>query len=179
MNPSNTTNAPEVEASGSETDAQPATGGGQQQRPHLVADCPDCDGQLVEEHRTWPHERVHVGLICHDCDTSARVEWPQGDQPQQEDVTEGTAPGLRVASVAWIDCPHCRGRGTVEEVGISTERVGCPRCYRTGSVPRVVETDGGTVAQPIADSADAALTGDEHRRLARVIAFLESRGDDR
>lgn len=106
----------------------------------LVAECPECDSILIEETRVWPDDRVHVGLLCHDCSHSARAEGgsmePLDEVETSEDLTD-----LRIEKIQWIDCRKCHGAGEVDKIGIQSGKRSCPRCYGTGAMPRLPEVE--------------------------------------
>lgn len=106
----------------------------------LVADCPECDGLLIEESRSWPDDRVYVGLLCHDCSHSARAEG--GSMELLDDIeTSEELSNLRHEKIRWIDCRKCYGSGEVDKIGIESGKRCCRRCYGTGAIPRLPEVE--------------------------------------
>ena len=152
----------------------------------LVADCPgpECDGRLIEEHRTWLGDRIHAGLLCPDCDHSATVEWAQGDDPLDAGETSEPLTGLDVREIQWIACPTCHGAGTVEEWGIRSGRHSCPDCHRSGVVPRLPVADGGRSVDGAyraecvcgwsieRDKQASNLSEESNERIARAVADI-------
>jgi len=135
----------------------------------IVGTCVECAGQMVEVWRSSGDGRGILGLECQDCGETGRIEYiireenPWQNPSVQESVTDTT-----VNSINWIDCPRCYGHGWVEDPICDLRRAmngrehPCTNCHTEGTVPRVVETDGGHsrdgTEQPATDDAHSGAT---------------------
>jgi hypothetical protein len=136
--------------------------------PGMVGTCTECEGQLVETLVVLADSGVVV-LNCQDCDAEVRVEYQLHEQ-NPWDVAEdvGGICDPSVASIAWVDCQRCDGHGDIPDPICDLRRSmngrehPCPECDATGSVPRVVKTDGGVRRRHPGDGAETlAGVGDQ------------------
>jgi len=116
----------------------------------IVGTCVECAGQMVEKWRSLGGGRGNLGLECQDCGEAGQIEYiireenPWQNPSVQESLTDPT-----VKSINWINCPRCHGHGWVKDPICDLRRAmngrerPCPNCHTEGTVPRVVETDGG------------------------------------
>jgi len=114
----------------------------------VVGDCTDCeDGTMIEETCLEKTGSRRVQLRCQDCDAEGEL------QHDFEDGLDGAKmSGIenpRMESVNWIDCHRCDGYGEIEDPICDLRRAmngrehSCPNCHGSGSVPKIVATDGG------------------------------------
>jgi len=113
----------------------------------LVGDCAGCGGQMIEIFAAEKDDERRVTFRCQDCDAEAELR-----HDFEDGLEGGSWSGVvnpETKPVSWIDCPRCHGYGEIEDPICDLRRAmngrehPCPNCDATGSVPRVVETDGG------------------------------------
>lgn len=118
--------------------------------PAFVGTCEACGGQLIEYVATVGGGQRSVQLRCEDCDAEVRATYEVGEENPWGvlDEVDGITDAA-VKDVAWIDCDRCNGHGQIKDPFCDLRRAmngrehPCPKCEGTGSIPRVVESDGG------------------------------------
>ncbi len=122
--------------------------------PHLVGTCEECEGRLIERVLSSHDGTGWVQLVCEECGTEVRIAYEiGGEHPWEKAAEVDGITDATVKDVAWVDCDRCHGYGQIEDPICDLRRAmngrehPCPRCDATGSVPRVVETDGGRVVR--------------------------------
>lgn len=116
--------------------------------PAIVGDCAGCGGRMIEFFAAVSDGVRRVQLRCQECDAEAELR-----HDFEDGLEGGTWSGLKdpeFKDVAWVDCERCHGHGEIEDPICDLRRAmngrehPCPKCQATGSVPRIVETDGGS-----------------------------------
>jgi len=113
----------------------------------IVGDCAGCGGQMIETFAV--EEDNERTLRCQDCDAEAELRHDFDDGLGGASWSGVGDPELK--TVSWIDCPRCHGHGEIEDPICDLRRAmngrehPCPNCDASGSVPRIVETDGGNI----------------------------------
>lgn len=117
----------------------------------IVGDCAGCGGQMIECRTLDLDDERRVTLECQDCDAEAELR-----HDYEDGLEGGSWSGVgdpEIKPVSWIDCPRCHGHGWVKDPiddllrAMNGRDRPCPNCHRSGSVPRVVETDGGSESE--------------------------------
>lgn len=140
--------------------------------PALVGDCAACDGRMVEVTRADSDDQRTAELVCEECDRTGRLvhELARGGLEDPTEIAGVENP--RMVSVSWVRCIRCGGDGEIlgciDDLCHADGRCmhegndRCPECHGTGKVPKVVETDGGTLSP-------AASHGELKRRIATLL----------
>jgi len=166
-----------------QTDSDQATlvtDGGRQVRQGIVGSCTLCDGQMIETTSSKREGVGHIGLTCQDCGDQGRIEYLVGEEnPWQNPSGRRGVIDTTVKQISWIDCPRCHGHGWIEDPLCDLRRAmngrehPCPECHTSGSVPRIVESDGGSW-----DNTDQRDPADDPRACSRCGVHIGALGSD-
>lgn len=124
----------------------------------IVGVCGGCGGRMIEvmcSTSTVDGELATVRLECQedDCREEAEIRYrPGAENPWKNPSEVHGVVETELREVSWITCPNCYGHGWVEDPICDLRRAmngrehACAECHTTGTVPRVVEADGGKYA---------------------------------